>query len=143
MLATALSLAVPSQVLVRDAAGIEAEIHRTGSVVLHGITFDPDQATLQSGSALVLVEIVKLMKDRTDWRFEVQAHTDHSGAKGTNLTLSQQRAASVVEWLTKNGIDAGRLVGKGYGDTAPLSDDTSEQGRARNRRIELKKLNEE
>ena len=131
------------QQVVADASAMEAEIHRTGSVALYGINFDTGKATLQAGSEKMLGEIVKLMKDHTDWRFEVQGHTDSVGAKGTNLTLSEQRAKTVVEWLTKNGVAAARLVAKGYGDTVPLMDNATDDGRAKNRRVELKKLNDE
>ena len=132
-----------AQEVVADASAMEAEIHRTGSVALYGINFDTGKATLQAGSEKMLGEIVKLMKDHTDWRFEVQGHTDNVGAKGANLTLSEQRAKTVVEWLTKNGVAAARLVAKGYGDTAPLMDNATDEGRAKNRRVELKKLNDE
>ena len=126
-----------------DAAAMEAEIHRTGAVVLYGIRFETDQAKLQAGSGKVLAEIVKLLTDRTDWRFEVQAHTDHAGEKARNLALSEQRARAIVEWLTTHGIAASRLVAKGYGDTVPLSNTTPDAERARNARVELKKLHEE
>ena len=131
------------QQLVADASGMEAEINKTGSVALYGINFDTGKATLQAGSEKILAEIVKLMKDHTDWRFEVQGHTDNVGARAANLSLSEQRAKTVVEWLTKNGIAATRLVARGYGDTVPLAENTSEDARAKNRRVELKKLNEE
>jgi outer membrane protein OmpA-like peptidoglycan-associated protein len=131
------------QDVAADASAMEAEVHRTGSVVLYGIAFDAGKATLQTGSEKMLAEIVKLMKDHTDWRFEVQGHTDNVGAKAANLTLSEQRAKTVVEWLTKNGVAAARLVAKGYGDTVPLMDNATNEGRAKNRRVELKKLNEE
>ena len=140
---TAVLVKAMEQELIADASGMEAEINRTGSVALYGINFDTGKATLQAGSETILGEIVKLLKDRTDWRFEVQGHTDNVGAKAANLTLSEQRAKTVVEWLTKNGIAASRLVAKGYGDTVPLGENTSDDARAKNRRVELKKLNEE
>ena len=133
----------PAEGGITDASGMEAAIHRTGAVALHGISFDTGTATLQSASEVILAEIVKLLKDRNDWRFEVQGHTDNAGEKASLLILSAKRAATVVEWLTRNGIDASRLVARGYGDTAPLADNGSEGGRARNRRVELKKLNDE
>ena len=126
-----------------DAGAIEAEIHRYGSVALYGIAFDDGKATLRAGSEQVLAEIVKLMNDRTDWRFEVQGHTDNVGVKSANLSLSEQRAKIVVAWLTKHGIAESRLVAKGFGDTVPLADNATEDGRAKNRRVELKKLNDE
>jgi OOP family OmpA-OmpF porin len=126
-----------------DAVAMEAEVHRTGSVVLYGITFDAGTAGVQPGSERTLREIITLLKARTDWRFEVQGHTDTAGPAAAHLTLSQQRAEAVVEWLTKHGVEPSRLVSKGYGHTVPLADNTSDEGRARNRRVELKKLNDE
>ena len=140
---TAVLVKAMEQSIVADASAMEAEINKTGSVALYGINFDTGKATLQAGSEKMLAEIVKLMKERTDWRFEVQGHTDNVGQKAANLTLSDQRARTVVDWLTKNGVAASRLVAKGYGDTNPVAENTSEDGRAKNRRVELKKLNEE
>ena len=129
--------------ITTDAAAFEAEVHRIGSVAVYGITFGRGNATMQAGSEAALREIVELMKERTDWRFEVQAHTDNVGAPAANRALSLRRAAVVVEWLTKNGIDVSRLVAKGYGDTEPVADNATGDGRAKNCRIELKKLHEE
>ena len=91
----------------------------------------------------MLREIVTLLKGRTDWRFEVQGHTDSVGPAAANLALSGQRAEAIIEWLTKHGVEPPRLVAKGYGPTVPLAENTSDEGRARNRRVELKKLNDE
>lgn len=129
------------QEVVADASAMAAEVEKTGSVAVYGITFDTGKATIGAESETVLNEILTLMKDRTDWRFEVQGHTDNVGAAAANQALSQQRAAAVVTWLTKNGVDASRLVAKGYGDTAPVADNSTDEGRAKNRRVELKKLN--
>jgi outer membrane protein OmpA-like peptidoglycan-associated protein len=129
------------QEVVADASALAAEIEKSGSVAVYGITFDTGKATINPQSETVLNEIVTLMKDNGEWRFEVQGHTDNVGAAAANATLSQQRAAAVVSWLTKNGVEASRLVAKGYGDTAPVADNTSDEGRAKNRRVELKKIN--
>ena len=126
-----------------DASSMAADIVRSGSVAVYGIDFDSGQATLQAGSDQVLGEIVKLLREHEAWRFEVQGHTDNVGATEGNLTLSEQRAKAVVAWLTGHGIDAARLVAKGYGDTGPVADNATDEGRAKNRRVELKKLNEE
>jgi outer membrane protein OmpA-like peptidoglycan-associated protein len=131
------------QEIAADASALADAITKTGSVAVYGITFDTGRATLQTGSEQVLGEIVKVLNDHTDWRFEVQGHTDNVGAKSANTALSDQRARTVVAWLTSKGIAAPRLVAKGYGDTEPVADNTTEEGRAKNRRVELKKLNEE
>src|SRR5687768_11139453 len=87
------------QQLVADASSIADAISRTGSVALYGINFDTGKGTLQSGSEAVLGEIVKVLGEHTDWKFEVQGHTDNVGAAAANLALSDQRARAVVAWL--------------------------------------------
>ena len=139
---TVVLLALP-QAAAEHASSMEREIHRTGSVPLYTVRFLDGSAALEPRSEATLAEIVKLMKDRTDWRFEVQGHTDNSGARAASLALSDERAKTVVAWLIRSGIDAARLVAKGYGDAAPLADNTTAEGRAKNRRVELKKLNDE
>jgi outer membrane protein OmpA-like peptidoglycan-associated protein len=140
---TAVKVEAMKQELAADAAAMAAEINRAGSVAVYGVTFDTAKATLQPGSEQVLGEIATLLKQHTDWRFEVQGHTDNVGQAAANLALSEQRAKAVVAWLAANGIDAERLVAKGYGDTRPVAENGTEDGRAKNRRVELKKLNEE
>jgi outer membrane protein OmpA-like peptidoglycan-associated protein len=128
------------QTVVADASSIAAAIESTGTIALYGITFDTGRATLQPGSEQVLGEILTLLKERADWRLEVQGHTDNVGAAAANQALSEQRARTVVAWLTKNGIAAGRLTAKGYGDTQPVADNGTDEGRAKNRRVELRKI---
>ncbi|MFL5810117.1 MAG: OmpA family protein [Flavisolibacter sp.] len=109
-------------------------------IVTHGINFDIDKATIRPESMGTLNMIVQVMKDNPDLKFEVDGHTDNSGAAQHNQSLSQQRAASVKEQLVKMGIDASRLTTKGLGDTKPISDNTSLEGKANNRRVEFVKL---
>lgn len=132
-----------TQEMQADASSMAADIVKSGSVAVYGITFETGKATLQAGSDQVLGEVATLLQEHDDWRFEVQGHTDNVGAKGTNLALSEQRAQAVVAWLTGKGIAAGRLVAKGYGDVRPVADNATDDGRAKNRRVELKKLNDE
>ena len=140
---TAVKVEEMKQEIAADASAMAEAINRSGAVAVYGITFDTGKAALQAGSEQVLGEIVKLLQAHADWQFEVQGHTDNVGRAAANLALSEQRAKAVVAWLTGRGIDAGRLVAKGYGDSRPVGDNASEDGRAKNRRVELKKLNEE
>ena len=111
-----------------------------GRVQLHGILFDLDQATLQPKSTKQLQDVVTLMKDQSGLRIEVQGHTDDQGENDYNLDLSQRRAETVVAYLGLFGVDRGRLVPKGYGESKPVTANTSEEGRAKNRRVELVKM---
>jgi outer membrane protein OmpA-like peptidoglycan-associated protein len=137
---TAVLVEEMKQDLEADAAAMAAEIEKTGSVAVYGINFDTAKATLTPDSEKVLQEVLSLMNQQADGGFEVQGHTDNVGARTANQALSEQRAASVVSWLVKNGIDKTRLTPKGYGDSQPVADNTSDEGRAKNRRVELKKV---
>lgn len=108
-------------------------------IVTHGINFDIDKATIKPESMGTLNMIVKVMTDNPDIKFEVDGHTDNTGTAGHNLTLSQQRADAVKDQLIKMGIDASRLTSKGFGDTKPISDNNTLEGKANNRRVEFVK----
>jgi outer membrane protein OmpA-like peptidoglycan-associated protein len=83
--------------------------------------------------------IVQIMKDNPDVKFEVGGHTDSDGDDALNLKLSQARADAVRTQLISMGIDASRLTAKGFGKTKPISDNTSPEGKANNRRVEFVK----
>ncbi len=121
-------------------AEMKAALDAEGRVQLHGILFDLDKATLQPESAKQLQDIVTLMKDYPDLKLEVQGHTDDQGSDDYNLDLSQRRAETVVTYLGLFGIAPGRLGPRGYGETKPVMPNTTEEGRAQNRRVELVKM---
>jgi outer membrane protein OmpA-like peptidoglycan-associated protein len=106
-------------------------------IVTHGITFDIDKSDIKPQSMGTLNMIVKVMKDNPDLKFEIDGHTDNTGQAAHNLTLSQQRAEAVKAQLIKMGIDGSRLTTKGFGDTKPISDNDSPEGKANNRRVEF------
>lgn len=108
-------------------------------IVTHGINFDVNKATIKPESMGTLNMIVQVMKDNPEINFEVGGHTDGDGADDYNLKLSQQRADAVRDQLIKMGIDASRLTAKGYGETKPISDNNTIEGKANNRRVEFVK----
>ncbi|MEO8404189.1 MAG: OmpA family protein [Chitinophagaceae bacterium] len=108
-------------------------------IVTHGINFDIDKATIKPESMGTLNMIVQVMKDNPELKFEVDGHTDNSGTAAHNLTLSQQRAEAVKAQLISMGIDASRLTSKGFGQTKPMNDNTTLEGKANNRRVEFVK----
>ena len=109
-------------------------------IVTHGINFDIDKATIKPESMGTLNMIVGVLKDNPDIKFEIDGHTDNSGTAAHNLTLSQQRADAVKDQLVKMGVDAGRLTTKGLGDSKPISDNNTPEGKANNRRVEFIKM---
>lgn len=106
-------------------------------IVTHGITFDIDQSTIKPESMGTLNMIAGVLKSNPDIKFEIDGHTDNTGDAAHNLTLSQQRADAVKTQLVSMGIDASRLTTKGFGDTKPIADNGSPEGRANNRRVEF------
>jgi outer membrane protein OmpA-like peptidoglycan-associated protein len=108
-------------------------------IVTHGINFDVNKAIIKPESMGTLNGIVQIMKDNPDVKFEVGGHTDADGNDALNLKLSQARADAVRSQLISMGIDASRLTAKGYGKTKPISDNTTPEGKANNRRVEFVK----
>jgi outer membrane protein OmpA-like peptidoglycan-associated protein len=106
-------------------------------IVTHGITFDIDKSDIKPQSMGTLNMIVNVMKNNPDLKFEVDGHTDNTGQAAHNLILSQQRADAVKSQLVKMGVNASRLTTKGFGDTKPISDNDTPEGKANNRRVEF------
>jgi len=113
-------------------------LNEKGSVALHGILFDTGQATIRDESKGDLQAIGDLLKQQPALRLEIQGHTDNVGAPDANRRLSEARAAAVKQYLVANlSVPADRLTTSGVGDAKPVADNTTEQGRAQNRRVEL------
>jgi outer membrane protein OmpA-like peptidoglycan-associated protein len=108
------------------------------SVKLHNIYFDFDKFELRPESFSELDRVLKFLNDNTGIRVEISAHTDAVGSDDYNLELSQNRAESVVNYLIANGINSDRLIAKGYGESNPVADNETEEGRSLNRRVEMK-----
>ena len=85
----------------------------------------------------MLDEVVKVLKGRPDLLLRIEGHTDSSGKLERNMVLSEQRAAAVLDYLVKGGVDAGHMVSKGYGPTKPIADNATKAGREKNRRTDL------
>jgi outer membrane protein OmpA-like peptidoglycan-associated protein len=104
---------------------------------LDNVHFDTGKPTLRPDSFRELNEIAAYMKEKTTERYEIGGHTDNVGKPADNQRLSQQRADAVKAYLVKKGVAASRLVAKGYGDSVPVGDNATEQGRQENRRTEV------
>lgn len=110
------------------------------TIVLKNIFFDFDKATLRPESTLELENLKKILSDNPSIKVEISGHTDNKGSDEYNQKLSENRAKSVVEWLTNKGIKSDRLVYKGYGESVPIATNDTDEGRQLNRRTEFKIL---
>jgi OOP family OmpA-OmpF porin len=115
-----------------DVNGCEIE-----EIVLRGVNFDTNKSTLRPESKTVLDSVVALLKQRPGAKVEIDGHTDSVGKDAYNQKLSERRAKTVVEYLVANGIPAGDLTAKGYGETRPIASNDTAEGREQNRRVTL------
>lgn len=122
-------------------AEMKTALDKDGRIILYDILFDHDKASLQQSSDKQLQHIVTLMLENPELRMEVQGHTDSQGSDEYNLDLSQRRAETVVAYLNLFGIAGDRLSAKGYGESSPVDTNETEEGRAKNRRVELVSMN--
>lgn len=113
-------------------------LNKDGFIALD-IHFDTGKSTVKPESEPLIDQIVKLLKDNADLKISVEGHTDNVGDAKSNLKLSDDRAKSVVAALTKAGIQTSRLSAAGFGQDRPVADNRREEGRAKNRRVELVK----
>ena len=127
------------QHVVADAAAFGNDIKATGHVAVYGINFDTGKATITPESAAAIGEVAKLLKTDAALKVHVVGHTDNVGSVESNLKLSQDRAAAVVQALVQQGIAAARLRPYGCGSFAPVASNDAEDGRAKNRRVEIVK----
>lgn len=128
------------QEMAATAEGWETAINATGYCSIYGVLFDSGKSSIQTSSAVCLNEMVKLLKKNTAWKMQIEGHTDNVGGKEANAKLSQARAEAVRSWLISHGIPGDRLIAKGFGDTKPIDDNLGDAGRAKNRRVDLRKL---
>jgi OOP family OmpA-OmpF porin len=105
---------------------------------LENVTFEFDSAKLTATSTASLDDAVKILKRHSDLKVEIAGHTDSIGTEEYNLGLSQRRAQAVADYLIAHGANAGNILVKGYGESAPVADNSTEAGRAINRRVELR-----
>ena len=128
------------QYVTADATALGADIKTTGHVAVYGINFDTNKAVVKPESKPALDEIAKLLKQDPALKLKVVGHTDMVGSHEANMALSQARAEAVAQALVSQyGIAATRLKGYGVGPLAPVASNDNDEGRARNRRVELVK----
>ena len=111
-----------------------------GKFITYGITFDVGKSTIKPESMGEINRIAQLMTANPDLKFSVEGHTDSTGSAAANQTLSEARSQAVVDKLVANGIARNRLQAAGKGQTSPIADNGTDEGRAKNRRVEFVKL---
>ena len=121
-----------------EASAMKTALARDGHIALY-VNFDFNKVALKPDATPVIAQIVTLMKDDPSLRLEISGHTDNIGEHDYNVKLSASRAAAVVAAIVAQGVQAGRLSATGYGPDKPVADNAKEEGRAKNRRVELTK----
>ncbi len=106
-------------------------------LVLEGVNFDFDKATLRPEAGAIIDRNAAALDKWGDVKIEVAGHTDSIGTEAYNMGLSQRRAETVRNYLIGKGIAADRLTAKGYGESQPVADNATKEGRFKNRRVEL------
>lgn len=128
---------------IRVAAGgmdLYKSLQTEGRVTTRGILFETGSVTIQPSSSATFDEILGMLREYPDLRLRIEGHTDNVGDASSNLVLSQSRAEAVLDYLVGQGIDASRLEAAGMGEEHPVADNSTEAGRAQNRRVELVRL---
>lgn len=111
-----------------------------GKFITYGITFDIGKSTIKPESMGEISRIVKLMTDNPGLKFSVEGHTDNTGSAASNQTLSEARSKAIVDKLVELGISKDRLSSSGKGQNSPIADNSTDEGRAKNRRVEFVKM---
>lgn len=137
---TLLTVKSMQQEVTADASSIADELSKSGHIALYGIHFETAKATILPDSETVLAEVAKMLQQNRDVKVSIEGHTDNVGSAAANQTLSEKRAQAVVAWLSSHGIEGSRLQAKGWGASKPVDDNATEDGRAKNRRVELVKI---
>ncbi|HET6513247.1 MAG TPA: OmpA family protein [Candidatus Kapabacteria bacterium] len=110
------------------------------AIVLEGVVFDVNKATIKPASEPILTKALATMQDNPQIEVEIRGHTDNSGAKAKNIKLSADRAESVKKWLVAKGVAANRLTTRGFGPDSPIAPNDTPENKQKNRRIEFVRL---
>lgn len=126
--------------LAKGAVPLYDRMMSEGRFITYGITFDIGKSTIKPESMGEINRIVKLMTDNPELKFSVEGHTDSTGNAASNQTLSEARSKAIVDKLVGLGISPDRLTASGKGQTTPIADNGTDEGRAKNRRVEFVKI---
>jgi outer membrane protein OmpA-like peptidoglycan-associated protein len=121
-----------------SASDMMAALQKNGFMALY-INFDTGKATIRPESRPIVEQVASLLKQNTGLRLSIEGHTDNVGTPASNKLLSEQRAKAVLDGVVAAGVPAARLSALGWGQERPIADNRSEEGRAKNRRVEIVK----
>ncbi|MBB5711355.1 OmpA family protein [Sphingomonas xinjiangensis] len=130
------------QELRRRTAGTDVQVIRQGDDLVlsmpSGITFATNQASVQPQFRPTLDQVADVLREYRQTYVDVYGHTDSTGSDAYNLSLSEQRATAVADYLVGRGVETARLATRGFGETQPIASNETEDGKAANRRVEIK-----
>jgi outer membrane protein OmpA-like peptidoglycan-associated protein len=112
------------------------KVERT--IILDDVLFDFDRSTIKPEAAAILDRLVAFMNENKDKKVSLSGHTDSVGTEAYNQKLSERRVGSVRDYVVKKGVPAGSISGQGFGESKPIADNKTREGRAKNRRVEIK-----
>ena len=112
------------------------KVERT--IILDDVLFDFDKSTIKPQAAEILDRLVAFMNENPSSKVSLSGHTDNIGTEAYNMGLSNRRWMSVKDYVVKKGVDGSRVSGQGFGESKPIADNKTAQGRAKNRRVEIK-----
>ena len=121
---------------------VRIKIDPPKNFILDNVYFDTGKSTLKPTSNKALNDLVEVLKLKSNMFIEIQGHTDNVGSEESNLKLSQDRADAVKNYLVNKGIVSDRITSIGYGQSIPIADNNTEEGKAKNRRTSLKVIKE-
>lgn len=134
------SSAITNVRIAKGAVPLYDRMMSEGKFITYGITFDVGKSVIKPESMGEINRIVQLMTENPTLKFSVEGHTDSTGNATSNQTLSETRSKSIVDKLVEMGIAADRLTSSGKGQTTPIADNATDEGRAKNRRVEFVKI---
>jgi OOP family OmpA-OmpF porin len=112
------------------------KVERT--IILDDVLFDFDKSNIKREAGAILDRLVAFMNENKDKKANLSGHTDSVGSDAYNQALSERRVGSVKDYIVKKGVDGGRVSGQGFGESKPIADNKTAEGRAKNRRVEIK-----
>jgi OOP family OmpA-OmpF porin len=108
------------------------------TIILDDVLFDFDKSNIKPEAGAILDRLVAFMNENRDKRVNLAGYTDNVGTEAYNQRLSERRVNSVKDYVVKKGVDASRVSGQGFGESKPIADNKTREGRAKNRRVEIK-----